>query len=253
LQELRKITAQSDTAFICDEIVTGFRVHPGGAQALFGFQADIATYGKVIGGGVPIGVVAGKAKYMNALDGGTWQYGDDSGPEVGVTFFAGTFVRHPLALAATWACLKHLQEHSPELQRRLNQRTSQLVETLSAYAVQVGAPLRLTHFSSLFWINFPADFQYAHLFFAHMREKGVHMWDGRAGVLTTVHTDEDLERMVNAYKMTIKEMQAGGFLACSASDQPPVPGARLGKDSKGNSAWFIPDPERPGKYLQVGV
>ena len=252
LQEIRKLTAQSGTAFICDEIVTGFRVHPGGAQALFGFQADIATYGKVIGGGVPIGVVAGKAQYMDALDGGAWQYGDGSGPEVGVTFFAGTFVRHPLALAAAWACLNHLQEHSPELQRRLNQRTSQLVETLRAHAERVGAPIRLTHFSSLFWINFPADFQYANLFFAHMREKGIHMWDGRVGVLTTVHSDEDLERMVNAYKATIIEMQAAGFLAGSSHDQPPVPGARLGKDSRGNSAWFIPDPERPGKYLQVG-
>ena len=73
-------------------------MHPGGVQAVFGIRADLATYGKVIGGGLPIGILAGNARFMDALDGGMWQYGDDSFPEIGVTFFAGTFVRHPLAL-----------------------------------------------------------------------------------------------------------------------------------------------------------
>ena len=85
---------------IFDEVVTGFRSHPRGAQGLFGIEADLATYGKVVGGGFPIGVIAGKRQFMDALDGGHWQYGDDSIPTVGVTYFAGTFVRHPLALAA---------------------------------------------------------------------------------------------------------------------------------------------------------
>ena len=91
---------KSGTLLIFDEVITGFRSHPGGAQALFGIRADLATYGKVVGGGFPIGVIAGKREYMDALDGGGWQYGDDSMPTVGVTYFAGTFVRHPLALAA---------------------------------------------------------------------------------------------------------------------------------------------------------
>ena len=86
---------------------------PGGAQALFGVKADLATYGKVIGGGFPIGVIAGKREYMDALDGGFWQYGDDSVPTVGVTYFAGTFVRHPLALAAAKAVLEHLKAKGP--------------------------------------------------------------------------------------------------------------------------------------------
>ena len=106
----------SDTALIFDEVVTGFRVHPGGCQALFGIKADLATYGKVLGGGLPIGVVAGKAAFMDALDGGMWNYGDDSFPETGVTFFAGTFVRHPLALAAACAVLNHLKQAGPQLQ-----------------------------------------------------------------------------------------------------------------------------------------
>ena len=65
---------------------------------MFGVRADLATYGKVLGGGLPIGILAGEARFLDALDGGAWRFGDESGPEVGVTFFAGTFVRHPLAL-----------------------------------------------------------------------------------------------------------------------------------------------------------
>src|SRR5262249_5468863 len=99
LKEIRQITEASGTALVFDEVVTGFRVHQGGCQALFGIRADLATYGKVIAGGLPVGIIAGKSRFMDALDGGMWQFGDDSYPEVGVTFFAGTFVRHPLAMA----------------------------------------------------------------------------------------------------------------------------------------------------------
>src|SRR6185436_989207 len=100
LAELRELTQQSGSVLIFDEVITGFRVHPGGAQGLFGVRADMATYGKVVGGGFPIGVLAGNAACMDALDGGAWAFGDDSSPEAAMTFFAGTFVRHPLALAA---------------------------------------------------------------------------------------------------------------------------------------------------------
>ena len=100
LQALRAITKESGSAFILDEVITGFRSHPGGAQAWFGVRADIATYGKVVSGGMPIGVIAGRSEYMDSFDGGGWRFGDDSQPEAGVTFFAGTFVRHPLTMAA---------------------------------------------------------------------------------------------------------------------------------------------------------
>ena len=118
LKELRDITQKSGTALVFDEVVTGFRVHAGGCQALFGIRADLATYGKVVAGGMPIGILAGKSEYMDALDGGTWRFRDDSYPEVGVTFFAGTFVRHPLAVAATLAVLEHLQKQGPSLKKR---------------------------------------------------------------------------------------------------------------------------------------
>jgi glutamate-1-semialdehyde aminotransferase len=250
LQELRGITTASETALVFDEIVTGFRTHPGGAQALFGVRADIATYGKVVGGGLPIGIVAGRSAYLDALDGGAWRYGDESIPEVGVTFFAGTFVRHPLALAAARAVLLRLKEEGPELQRKLNLRTTRFVEMLNAHAEKVRAPVRVTHFGSWFGFNFPHDLPLASLFFAYMRAKGMHIWEGRPCFLTLAHSDADLECVLMAFKETLGEMQAANFLP-GGEEQPPVPGAREGRDPSGKKAWFVPDPERPGKYSQV--
>ncbi|HJQ63743.1 MAG TPA: aminotransferase class III-fold pyridoxal phosphate-dependent enzyme [Burkholderiales bacterium] len=250
LLELRKITAEFETALVFDEVVTGFRTHPGGAQALFGVRADIATYGKVIGGGLPIGVVAGRAKYLDALDGGAWRYGDQSAPEVGVTFFAGTFVRHPLALCVARAVLLRLQNESPDLQRTLNLRVTRFADALNAHAEKVRAPVRITHFASWLCVNLPNDLPLASLFFSYMRAKGIHILEGRPVFLTLAHTDADLERVTSAFHETLAEMQAAGFLP-GGEEQPPVPGARKGRDASGRSAWFVPDPARAGKYLQI--
>ena len=173
---------------IIDEIVTGFRTHPGGVQALFDVRADLVTYGKVLGGGMPIGVLAGRAAFMDALDGGIWQYGDDSFPEVGVTFFAGTFVRHPLALAAAKAVLQHMKAEGPELQRRLTERTAALVARLNALFERNNVPSRIETFGSVVLFSFPIDFRFGSLLYYHLREKGVHIQEGFPCFLTTAHT-----------------------------------------------------------------
>ena len=254
LQELRRLTAAAGSALVFDEVVTGFRVHPGGAQALFDVAADLATYGKVLGGGLPIGVLAGRREYLDALDGGTWSYADASFPEVGVTFFAGTFVRHPLALAASAAVLGHLEREGPGLQRDLDERTAAFVDALRGRAEARGAPVRITHFSSWFCFHLPPELPLGSLFYAYLRDKGVHIWEGRPGFLTTAHTAADTARVVDAFDEALAEMQAAGFLPGGArAEAPPVPGARRGHDESGREAWFVPDPDRPGKYLRVQV
>ena len=83
--------------------------------------------GKVIGGGMPVGAMIGKSEWMDALDGGHWRYGDDSVPPAGVTYFAGTFVRHPLTMAAMKASLVYMKNEGPALQERLNTVTEGMV------------------------------------------------------------------------------------------------------------------------------
>lgn len=216
LHELRRITRETGTALIFDEVVTGFRVHPGGAQAHFGVRADLATYGKVIGGGVSIGVVAGDPRYIDALDGGQWQYGDGSFPEVGVTFFAGTFVRHPLALAAAKAVLTHLKQSGPGLQQRLAERTARLADQLRSLVDEFKAPYQVTQFSSLIQVGYPSEQKFAGLLFYLLRERGIHIWENRAFVMTTAHTEEDLAKLTDAFRAGLADMRSGGFLAASS-------------------------------------
>ncbi len=217
LHQLREITAATGTALVFDEVVTGFRVQPGGAQAYFGIDADLATYGKVIGGGMPIGVVTGKAMYLDALDGGPWQFGDDSAPEVGVTFFAGTFVRHPLALAAAKSVLMHLKEQGPELQVRVAKMAEHVAAGFRESFDRYQAPYHLSHFSSLIYISVPAEFKYGALLFCHLRDRGIHIFENRLFVFTTAHTEEDTTRLLEAMEDSLKEMQQGGFLPTESS------------------------------------
>jgi acyl transferase domain-containing protein len=217
LQALRQATRETDIALIFDEVVTGFRAALGGAQEYFGVRADLATYGKVVGGGMPIGVLAGTRQFMDALDGGMWEFGDASYPEVGVTFFAGTFVRHPLAMAAAHATLRYLREVGPDLQRQTTEKTQWFVRRLNEYFASVGAPIRLQAFSSVFYYDFHPDLKYASLLFYCLRDRGVHIWEGRVGQVCTAHTEEELNLVFEAFKASVEEMQAGGFLPQSSA------------------------------------
>ncbi|CAN5158478.1 hypothetical protein BH11PSE11_BH11PSE11_36510 [soil metagenome] len=259
LREVRAITEKSGSVFIFDEVITGFRSSLGGIQEVFGIRADLCCYGKVIGGGFPIGVIAGKREFMDALDGGWWQFGDDSTPTVGVTYFAGTFVRHPLALAATKASLEHMKEAGPQLQVRLNKLTQDMVDELNVFCREVGVPLEVRTFTSLWKIFFLEDHPMQDLLFAMMRSRGIHIIDHFPCFMTTAHTADDIRKIVTAMKESIIEMQESEFLPKRAdaaakvfdATRPPVRDARLGKDPQGNPAWFVPDANAPGKYCRI--
>jgi len=257
LREVRAITEKAGACLIFDEVITGFRCDLGGAQALFGIRADLACYGKVIGGGFPVGVIAGKRAYMDALDGGAWQYGDDSMPTVGVTYFAGTFVRHPLALSAAQAALEHLKEDNNKLQTQLNLHTAAMADELSAFCREVGAPVEIRYFSSLWRVTWLEDHPLQDLLFAMMRSRGVHILDNFPCFMTTSHTQQDIATIKSAFKESIAEMQEAEFLprravAAPVFDpaHPPTPNARLGRDKDGQPAWFVPDPSAQGKFTK---
>ena len=257
LKQVREITEASGTCLIFDEVITGFRMHPGGVQAMFDIRADLTTYGKVVGGGYPIGVIAGKRHFMDALDGGPWQYGDDSVPSVGVTYFAGTFVRHPLALAAAKAALVHLKEQGGRLQEQLNLSTAAMADELTAFCREVGAPIEIRHFGSLWRVSWQEDHPLQDLLFAMMRSRGVHILDNFPCFMTTAHTPQDIAKIKQAFKESVAELQQAEFLPARAPaaareidlTKPPVPGARLGRNANGEAQWYVPNPDEPGKYM----
>ena len=209
LQQLRQLTKDRGITLIFDEMITGFRIHPGGSQAWFGIEADLATYGKIVGGGMPIGVVAGKTAYMDSIDGGMWNYGDASYPQADTTFFAGTFCKHPLTMAAAKAVLAEIKREGVALQERLNQRTAQLANTLNTYFEAEQVPIKIVYFGSLFRFSFTGNMD---LLFYHLLQKGVYIWEGRNCFLSAAHTDEDLDYLITALQESIEELREGGFL-----------------------------------------
>ena len=228
IQELRRLTSEHGALLIFDEVVTGLRSGPGGAQAYYGVKADLATYGKVVGGGMPIGMVAGKAEYMDTFDGGMWQYGDDSFPGKGVTFFAGTFVRHPLAIAAVHEVLKHLHAQGPEFWETLNRRAERLATTLDAFFVERGIPIRVPHFKSFMFVRMGEDQKYGNLLFYRLREKGIFLLENFPSYLTVAHSDADIDRVITAFQESALELVAAGFLPGTLTPGPSAPTDRSG-------------------------
>ena len=195
IKELRALTKELDVPFIFDEMITGFRIMPGGAQEYFGIRADIATYGKIVGGGMPIGVIAGSSKYLDAVDGGNWNYGDDSYPEASKTLIAGTFTRHPLAMAASKAVLLKIKEIGVEAYQQLNQKTADLIERLNQYFKKESLPIEMHHFGSLFCFKYKGNFD---LLLFRLIEKGIYAWAANNLFLSFAHDEKDVEEIYEA-------------------------------------------------------
>jgi len=268
LQKLREITTQHEIVYIFDEVITGFRLGKDGAQEYFGVKADIGAYGKICGGGMPIGVIAGKKKFMDALDGGFWSFGNESVPEVGVTYFAGTFVRHPFALAAGKAALSFIKSKGDAFYKEVNGKTQNMVNEINAFAHERKAPFHLVTFGTLFKTKWDVEYRNSDLLFYLLRFKGIHIWDGFPCFLTYAHSKEDIDQIIKAYKEAIVELQDNELMPRLEPlysngngahiekekieidlSKPPVPQAKLGKNPDGEDGWYIPDPTRPGKYM----
>lgn len=222
VEEIRRLTREAGAALVMDEVVTGFRTHARGLQGLWDIEADLATYGKVVGGGMPVGLLAGKRRFMDALDGGDWHFGDDSAPQVAPTFFAGTFVRHPLVVAAVEAVLDHLEAEGATLWETTARRTGALAQAMNAALALRGLPALVTHFSSWFMINVSQHDPRATLLFPLMRLAGVHVIDGFCGFLTTAHAEAECAAVLSAFEGALDALQAVGILA-GAQDLSPDP------------------------------
>jgi glutamate-1-semialdehyde aminotransferase len=215
LKALRRITDQSGTALIFDEMINGFRIAPGGAREWFGVDADMALYGKIVGGGMPIGVIAGKARFLDYIDGGQWAYGDRSGPQSEMIYFGGTFCRNPATMVTTHAALAHMKAAGPALQQAVTARTTAFCDRLNHWFEAERVPLRAKHFSSQ-WRLVPigaADREpiELELLYLSMLVRGVYTWERRISFFSTEHDDADVDAVFDAITDAIGEIRANGF------------------------------------------
>lgn len=215
LHELRKITEENNIAFIFDEVITGFRIGIGGSQKHFNITADIVTYGKVIGGGLPIGVVAGNAKFLDATDGGYWQYGDDSIPSVKSTFVAGTFCHHPLAMVASLKTLEILNQSNGKILHSLNETTTAFCFRMNTFFKENCYPISLNHFASLFRFNTPGK---SNLLYYQLLLNGVYVWEGRNCFLSLAHTPEVIASLEEKIKLSCMQLEEQGIIKKESAD-----------------------------------
>lgn len=198
LERLRELTTEYDSLLIFDEVMTGFRLAPGGAQERFGIRPDLSCFGKIIGGGLPVGALAGRAELMDQL------------APVGPVYQAGTLSGNPLAMAAGLAALDGLQDGTAY--RRLEELGAALEEGLRAASTRSGIPVQVQRLGSLFCGYFTtrpvgnlddamsADRGRFARFFHGMLERGIYLAPSQfeAGFLSLAHTPEDIETTVRA-------------------------------------------------------
>ncbi len=211
LRKLRRITRELGIPLIFDEMINGFRVLPGGAQAWFGIEADIVTYGKIVGGGLPLAVVAGKAEYLDWIDGGFWQFGDSSTPREQTIFTGGTHNRHPLALAAARAALDHMIQQGDALAWAVNRRTTEMVRRLNWFFERESVPIRAANYGSQFRLEapqLPFEMEVLHTL---LLEAGIYTWEQRTCCVSTVHSEAQLDQFVDVVKDAVRTMRAAGF------------------------------------------
>ena len=141
LQGLRSLCDKHNIILIFDEVMTGFRLAPGGAQELYGVRPDLSTMGKIIGGGLPVGAYGGRKEIMD--------YISPAGP----IYQAGTLSGNPLAMAAGMAMLKHLQTN-PGIYQHINQATTKLVDGLRKQIAAAGLKYTINQVRSMFTLFF---------------------------------------------------------------------------------------------------
>ena len=205
LANLRTVTQRENTVLIFDEVMTGFRVAYGGAQELYGIKPDLTTFGKIIGGGLPVGAYGGPSEIMDLV------------APLGPMYQAGTLSGNPLAMAAGIAQLKHLRDKKSEIYPRLEALSAKLVEGVAAAAKDAGVPLTFNRVGSMFTWFFTADpvtdWDSASKsdtaafgrFFRGMLDAGFYLPPSQfeAAFLSAAHTEEDVQKTVDAAKASL--------------------------------------------------
>jgi len=207
LQALREITERYGALLIFDEVMTGFRVAPGGAQQVYGIRPDLTTLGKVIGGGLPVGAYGGRKDVMQKV------------APLGPVYQAGTLSGNPLAVAGGLATLRILAG-KPALYEMLEKESARLVEGVASAARKAGVPMTINRVGSMFTFFFTAgpvtdwdsasqsDTKRFGAFFRGMLEQGVYLPCSQyeAAFLSTAHQPADLDETMRAAAGVLAEI-----------------------------------------------
>ena len=213
LQELAAVCRECGVLFGIDEVITGFRVAFGGAQARFDVTPDIATYGKVIGGGLPVGAITGRADLMDVFNGLAAERGIFSG---------GTFSGNPLTMEAGAAALSHLSSH-PRIYSDLERRGDFLADTVNDFCRVQGIPAQMKHVGSMFHMFFQAapvesvrdvvgpGSAAEKAFYLHCLDRGVLVPGTQRAFLSAAHSDEVVAELASTFCGALTDVAEEGL------------------------------------------
>jgi glutamate-1-semialdehyde 2,1-aminomutase len=210
LAGLRKLTAAHGALFIADEVMTGFRVALGGACELYGLDPDLVTLGKIVGGGLPVGVFGGKRVFLDLVS------------PLGPVYQAGTLSGNPLAMAAGLATVSYLQEHADEVYPHLEATAKAVAEGVAQEAARAGIPLTTNRVGSMwtwFFTKAPvtnyvraarSDTQAFGRFHRAMLDCGIWIPPSQfeAAFLSTAHGDAEVRATIAAAREAFKGVHA---------------------------------------------
>jgi glutamate-1-semialdehyde 2,1-aminomutase len=206
LDALREITDRDKCVLIFDEVMTGFRLAFGGAQERYGILPDLTTFGKIIGGGLPVGAYGGPVEIMNMV------------APLGPVYQAGTLSGNPLAMAAGLATLRYLRSHKSSIYAGLELRAAELTEGVLAAAKEAGVPLCCNRVGSMFtwffsegpvtdWTSAAkCDTKAFARFFHAMLDHGVYLPPSQfeAAFLSTAHTEKDIHHTIASARQALR-------------------------------------------------
>ncbi len=208
LEKIREITQKMNVVLIFDEVISGFRVSLGGAQQVFGIIPDLTIFGKIIGGGYPVGAFGGKKEIMDLIS------------PVGNVYHAGTLSGNPISVAAGIETISILKE-KPEIYENINQKTKNLVNKINELIKKYSIPASVNHFGSLFTIFFAKEKvktleeaintndEFYNIYFDTMLENGVIVPPSKyeAHFVSYVHNNEDVEKFLAGVEKTFQKIE----------------------------------------------
>ncbi|MEM6575223.1 MAG: hypothetical protein AAF736_13190 [Pseudomonadota bacterium] len=230
----------------------------GAESALSG--ADLRVFVDPVGPNLPLGVVAGAASLIDLLDGGNWDFEDESLPASSMTDGAGRRPVSSTSVAAACAALQALQTQQQNGQGTGGGLTTQLLDRVNTSLEGLGATLRMSSQGGLLSLTQNTRSPAVALLHRLLHLEGVYLPEDRPFSLTEQHSEEDLSKVAEALKRSAAELIQAGLLdgdpvaakkQLSARDAIP-PGARLGRNAAGEPAYFIEDPDKKGRYIEVG-
>ncbi len=209
LQELRKVCTDKGVALILDEVFLGFRLAPGGAQEYFNVKADMVTYGKTLGGGLPVGVICGMSQWMKRFD--------DNKP-ADLCFARGTFNAHPYVMTTMQVFLEKISTEEIQNIYKNSQRVwSERMQLLNTRLTQSEVPVQVAGMETVWTILYTVPSRYNWLFQFYLRDQGIALsWVGSGRMIFNLNIkDDDFEIFIQRFVRAAKLMQKDGWFWAS--------------------------------------